>query len=291
MKPDINRVAILGMGLMGGSLGLALRALSSPPRVYGYARREESLRAAIDTGAIDHACTCPAEAVCEADVVVLCVPVLAMPALAAETMGHAAPDCVFTDVGSTKREVMALMDDHRINGLPQFVGSHPIAGSHMTGIGAARADLYRDATVVITPGDDALPGSVERLKQLWTLVGSRVVVMSPSEHDAMLARTSHLPHLVAAAVVETVLDDRLPDAALFCGSGFRDTTRVAAGSEELWHDICMTNRVAIDAALQRFSAVIGRLQRAVESGDSDALQDFLDSARRRRSGLDDEERT
>ena len=267
---------------MGASLGLAARARGVARAVVGYARRDVARKAAVEQGIVDEAFATPVEAVEDADLVVLCMPVLAIPECVAACRSHLKPGCVLTDVGSTKRELVSHMAAALRDADASFVGSHPIAGSHQTGMQSAREDLYQDATVVVTPAD-AAPGAVTAVEQFWTQLGSHVVQMPPDEHDRMVACTSHLPHLVAAALVEAVCSDGPP---VLCGTGFRDTSRIAAGSEDVWHDILKSNRDSVQAELGRFSEVLTNVQRMLAEEDFEGLRAFLGKCRELRLELD-----
>jgi prephenate dehydrogenase len=276
-------VSILGLGLMGGSLGLALKARGLAERVRGYARREETRQRALAAGAVDTAADRPEDAVRGADCVVLCVPVLSIPAVAAACLPALAPGCVVTDVGSTKAWLAGEMARLFAASPARFVGSHPIAGSDRTGLEAARANLYEGATVVVTPGGtEGETDAAEAVSRLWTSVGARIVRMAPDAHDRVIARTSHLPHVVAAMLVEAVWSGVEPEGRALCGSGFRDATRIAGGSEELWHDIVKSNRAALLDALGEFGAIAATVKQTIESGDFEGLREFLARNRRRR---------
>ena len=280
----MDTLAILGMGLMGGSLGLAARQRGAAARVQAYARREETRQAALAMGAADAVFESAAGAVAGADMVVLCVPVLRIPELLALCVGSLPENCIVTDVGSTKVELGAACETLLAGSGAAFVGSHPVAGSERTGIEAADAALYEGAVTVVTaePGGD--DEAVRRTRALWTAVGSEVVCMSPEAHDRLIARTSHLPHLVASTLVAAVLDEG-DEAARLCGSGFRDTTRVAGGSEEMWHDIVKSNRDSVQAELDRFAQKLDGVREWIRNEEYDALRAFLAHTRETRRRL------
>lgn len=286
MEPAPQHVAILGLGLMGGSLGLALKAGGFRGTVAAYARRPETLQLARRLGLADRLCPDPLEAVRDADLAVACVPVLAIPNLLAACRAGWKPGAVLTDVGSTKAEIQ-----RRIRGLLDrapvcYVGSHPVAGSEQQGLENARADLYRGATVVVTPAGDEPGGAVERVDALWKELGAVVYNMPPEEHDRVMARTSHLPHAVAALLAATVARDGEPERlGPFCGTGFRDTTRVAEGSPEVWRDIFESNRDHLAAELQAFAGQIRALADRLAARDGDGIQAVLDASRKQRRAL------
>ncbi len=278
----IESVAIIGMGLMGGSLGLALRARGVA--VHGYARRPEARAQALAGGFVDTVHETASAAVAGADLVVLCTPVLTMPALAREIRDSLKPGCIVTDVGSTKQWLDDELQEALDGSGAVYVGSHPMAGSEKVGMEAARADLYAGACVIITSDARSRDADVDRLHRFWKSVGASVTVMTPEIHDRMVARTSHLPHLVAALLVATVdRDDQ--QVFPFCGPGFRDTTRIAAGSEDVWHDIVKSNATAIRDELDNMRAGIDRLTAMIAAGDFEAVRALLADCRQQREAF------
>ena len=281
----MDKVAILGLGLMGGALGLALKARGGVT-VTGYARREATRLEALRLQAVDAVFADPAEAVRGADLAVLCVPVCSMPALAAACRGGLKPGCLVTDVGSTKA---LLTEEIRLSlrgSAAGFVGSHPIAGSEQQGLAAARADLYAGAVTIVTRDGSEPAEAVERICAVWRGVGSVVRVMDPAEHDRIMARTSHLPHVAAALVAATVgRANGTASLGAFCGPGFRDVTRVAEGSPEVWLDILQSNRPAVAEELKALQARLGAVLAALEGQDAAALRQFLEESRAARRAL------
>jgi prephenate dehydrogenase len=280
----MRQVAIIGLGLMGGSLGLALRQRKAA-RVVGYARRAETRREALRLGAADAVAESVAAAVRDAELAVFCTPVLTIPALLRESLPAVRKGCVITDVGSTKAELAAELEPACRAAGAAFVGSHPMAGSEQTGLNAARPDLYDGAVVAVTPGADPAREAVAAVIDVWTRVGARVIAIDPQEHDRLVARTSHLPHLIAALLVAAAARDGHPNLREFCGPGFRDTTRVAGGSPEMWHDIVKSNLAAVLAELRGYDARLQELVRLLERGDFDAVQRLLETSRAARDGL------
>ena len=250
-----------------------------------YARRAETRRYALAQGAADEAFDTPAEAVRNADVVVICTPVRSIPALAGECRTSMKAGCVVTDVGSTKEEVVRGMEALFRDGRQHFVGSHPMAGSEKTGMEAARADLYRNAVVAVTPSAASSEQAVRAVMDLWTSVGARAIGLDAKEHDRLVARTSHLPHLVAACLVASVGRELSGEVRGFCGTGFRDTTRIASGSADLWRDIVETNRAAVLAELQGCSKELQDVIAIIEKGDFEGLRVYLERARAVREKL------
>ena len=279
----MKKVAIIGLGLMGSSLGMALKKRGLV-RVSGYARREETRSLALEGGICDEVFDSPRDAVKDADIAVLCVPVLAMGDLVDDCVDVLPAGCVLTDVGSTKEEVCRLVGSKLTVSEAVFLGSHPIAGSDETGLESAREDLYDGAVVILTPEADTSEEVTESLRDLWTSVGSTVTMMAPSDHDKVIARTSHLPHLVASILVKSVLGESA-EACELCGSGFRDTTRIAGGSEDIWHDIVKSNSSAVLHELNEVSGILDRVKNLIEADDFEGLREFLAEARKLRREL------
>lgn len=279
--------SILGLGLMGGSLGLALKARGWDGRVAAYARRRETREKALRLGAADEVFDRPEDAVRGASVVVVCAPVLTIPDLVRRCAPCLGQGCAVTDVGSTKAWVVGACREALAGTGAKFVGSHPVAGSERAGLEAARADLYEGSITVVTR-DGADDAATARVADLWTAAGSRVVRLEADEHDRILARTSHLPHLAAALVALAAARGEAEEIAALrrlVGPGFRDTTRVAGGSPDVWHDIVRTNAAPILAELDALGAGLARLRAAVASGDFDRVREMLAGAAEARERL------
>jgi prephenate dehydrogenase len=283
----MNRISILGLGLMGGSLGLALKnSQSFRGKVCGCARRLETRKLALELNAVDEVFGDPAKAVEGADLTVLCVPILAIPELVKACKSGLKKGCILTDVGSTKAELAERIDPLLKGTEAAFVGSHPLAGSEQEGLAAARANLYEKAVVFVTPSDKHGGPAVERLKVFWENLGATVKIMTPDEHDRILARTSHLPHIAAALVSATVgRDGDLRQLGTYCGPGFRDTTRIAEGSPEVWHDIIRSNRKCLAGELAEFKCGLEGVLSMLERGAFDQLLRFLENGRSKRKQL------
>jgi prephenate dehydrogenase len=275
---DKYDIAILGVGLMGASLALGLKKRGHAGRILCYARREETRVRALADGVADAVFAEPADAVREADIVVVCVPIWTIAELAEQFVGALKPGAVVTDVGSTKSELLKTMGPLFSGSDACFVGSHPIAGSEKTGIDAGDPDLYEDRLTVVCPTDNTPADAEKAVRGLWEAVGSEVVNMSPSEHDAMLASTSHLPHMVAAALARSVANGCPAAKADFCGTGFKDTTRVASGSADMWVDIIDTNRAALEAELDRFHQELQGLIAVLRDGNQNDIRRWLEQA-------------
>lgn len=273
-----KNIAILGFGLMGASLALGLKKRGFKGRILGYARRAETCAQALKDGMADEVFDDPSAAVREADIVVICVPIWTIAKLAEQIVPALKPGAVVTDVGSTKSELLKNMESLFAGSDGHFVGSHPIAGSEKTGIDAGDSDLYEGRLTVVCPSADTPAEAEQSVVDLWKAAGSEVVEMSPDQHDAMLASTSHLPHMVAAALARSVANGDPARKADFCGTGFKDTTRVASGSADMWVDIIDTNRAALEAELDRFHVELQGLIKILRGGNSDDIRRWLEEA-------------
>ncbi|TAN38233.1 MAG: prephenate dehydrogenase/arogenate dehydrogenase family protein [Verrucomicrobia bacterium] len=282
----MEKVAIVGLGLMGGSLGLALKARGCCKVVAGYARREATRAEALRLKAVDAVFADPAEAVRGADLIVLCAPVFSLPALAAACRPGLRAGALVTDVGSTKAWLTEQIRLSLRGSNAVFVGSHPIAGSEQQGLAAALADLYQDAVTIVTSDGGESQAAVEKIGAFWRSVGSVVRVMNPAEHDRVMARTSHLPHVAAALVAATVgRTNGTEQIGAFCGPGFRDVTRVAEGSPEVWLDILQSNRPALAEELRALQDRLAEVLVELEHGNEAGLRQFLEDGRAARRAL------
>lgn len=279
MKP-LDTVAIVGVGLIGGSIGLALRQRGLVENVVGIGRRQVSLRIARRTGAVTQTTIDLAKGVAKAQLVIVCTPVAQIVGHVREAAKHCREGTLFTDAGSTKQAIVAALDE----GLPRgcrFLGSHPIAGSEKTGPSYAQADLFDGRVAVLTPTRNTRAEDFDLLEQFWQSLGSVVLQMSPEEHDRALAVTSHLPHLAAAALATTVSEKYFRVA----GTGILDTTRLAGGDVELWKQIVMSNRENVLAALEQFGACLTAMHSAIRNRDEADLERILTTAKKNRDAL------
>ena len=282
-----DTVAIVGVGLIGGSIGLALCKRKLAKHVIGIGRRESSLAEADRLGCVNRTTTNLANGVKAANLVVVCTPIDLIVQTVKDAAAHMPAGAFLTDAGSTKGNIVALAEEEVRKAAAAggrslaFVGSHPIAGSEKTGPEAAQADLFEGRVVVMTPTAHTDRGAVQEIEAFWQALGARVVRMSPDEHDAALARTSHLPHLVASALAAATPEELLPLTA----GGFLDTTRIAAGDIDLWRQIFLANGGHTLKALADFETVLSRLRRALESGDGAALAGLLTEGKRRRDAV------
>ena len=276
-EQGIRTIAIVGVGLLGGSAALAAKAHDPRIKVAGVGRRQASLDAALAVGAIDTAHFDAAEAVAGADLVILATPVGAFPQHLQAMAPALGPDTVVTDVGSTKGSVVrsAL---RALGTTGQFVGSHPMAGSELKGVAYSRADLFSGATCIVTPTAETPPHVVARVEAFWRMLGMRTVRMTPSAHDRAVARISHLPHALAGLLMLLPSKADLDIAA----TGFRDATRLAGGDPEMWRDIFLTNRVAVLGELEKFAHLLVELRDMIDNRDADGIEKLLTAAKTRR---------
>lgn len=275
-KDRIQHVTIIGVGLLGGSIGLALKSRFPRVQVAGVGRRQSSLNDAMRIGAIDTAHLDVAYVVGQSDVVILATPVGTFEEYLRAIRPLVKRGAMVTDVGSTKAVI--CRQARKILGPGVFIGSHPMAGSEKKGPTYARASMLRDATCILTPEADTPPALAQRARELWEALGMRVVSMTPPQHDRALARVSHLPHVLAGLLMMLPRDGELALSA----SGLRDTTRLASGDVEMWRDILVTNRAPIVAALDAYDKSLARLRGLIAAGDAKAIQRFLTAAKSRR---------
>ena len=271
-QPLIRRLCIIGVGLIGGSLARALREVGAVGKVIGAGRGENNLRTAVRLGVVDCYDVDVTRAVADADVVVVAVPLGAVLSVLRAIRPRLAPDCVLTDVGSAKGSVVA--DVKRIYGTvpPNFVPGHPIAGTEKSGVEASFATLFQRRRVILTPLPETAATAYRLIRQMWELTGAEVMNMGVRHHDAVLAATSHLPHVLAYTLVDTLarLDDRA-EVFRYAASGFRDFTRIASSDPQMWHDICIANREQLLEMITLFSGDLAQLAEAIRSDDRAAI--------------------
>lgn len=283
MSKTFQRVAVLGPGLMGGSLLMALRRKMPRVQLSAWARRAGALEDLQKRGLANDVSVDPVAAVAGADVVILCVPVEKMAELAARISDAVNPNALVTDVGSVKAPVIRELEKiFALHG--NFVGSHPMCGSEAAGIEAARADLYEGAVCAVTPGSHARPEMVGAAKEFWQALGASVIELSPGDHDRAAALVSHVPHVAASALVETLCGDD-PDFRKMCAGGFRDTTRVASGSPELWTGILSLNREEVARGIDELVGTLQKLQEALKRNDTAFVLELLRSAAAHRAQI------
>ena len=281
-----TRVAILGLGLIGGSLGLALRQVGSEQvEVTGFARRAATGELALQMGAVDKLADTPQAAVQDADFVFLCTPVLQMLPMAEAVLPVMKPGAVLTDVGSTKgwfvQKIRSLLPQHI-----HYIGGHPMAGRERSGMEAAQADLFRDKWFIFTPLPDTPPALMERLRQLIQLTGAKTAELDEQTHDQVTAVISHVPHVVAAGLVQLLRTQNNPAlTARFIGGGFRDTTRIASSDADMWADICITNGENIAAELDATVKLLGNMATMIRAGDRQGVHEYFTQAKQLRDAL------
>lgn len=278
-EPMFRQLGLIGCGLMGGSFALAVRQAGLVERVVGYSPTARSRDAALALGAIDTAVDTPAAAAHGSDLVLLALPVASTEATLRAICDALAPETLVMDVGSTKSDVVqaaAALGDAQ---LPWFVPAHPIAGKAQAGVAHAQADLYQNCLVVLTPGAGTNAQAVAKARQLWQALQSRVREMTPAAHDAGFAAVSHLPHLLAFALMNAITEQpNGADLLTLAGPGFRDFSRIAAGDPALWRDVLMANRVQVQEQSALFRTQLDALEHCLEHGDSAQLTTLISQA-------------
>ncbi|PHS02523.1 MAG: prephenate dehydrogenase [Blastopirellula sp.] len=274
--PKYDTIAIYGVGLIGGSIGLALRNGKLASRVIGIGRRESTLQQAADCGAIDEFTLDLAAGVAEAEIIVVCSPVQLIAEHVLAVSQNCRADALITDAGSTKQRIVAQLASG--TPVPQFIGSHPLAGSDKSGAENARADLFSGCTTIVTPTEKSNEQQLAALTQFWEAIGCTVKQMSPAEHDKALALTSHLPHVIASLLAASTPEELLPLTA----TGWADTTRIAKGDVQLWQQILDSNREPMLQALDNFAAMFGEFRQALASGDDAQFISILDQGKNHR---------
>jgi prephenate dehydrogenase len=270
------KLALIGVGLVGGSLASALREAGEVDQVIGYDTDPRALSTAIARGIVSGEATSAAAAAVEADVIIIATPVGAMRSTLASIASELQPDAVLTDVGSTK---CSVIEDARVTLGPaaaRFVPIHPIAGGERPGVEHADPDLFRGRLVISTPNASTDPQALARIEHLWSRVGAKIERLDPEEHDRIFAAVSHLPHLLAFALVAMIAQE--PDATAkfaHAGAGFRDFTRIAASSPEMWRDVCLANRDHLISELRSYRGGLDRLLAMIETGDAAALYEVF----------------
>ncbi|MGH8765684.1 MAG: prephenate dehydrogenase [Burkholderiales bacterium] len=275
-----ERVAVVGVGLIGGSFGLALKAAKRCGHVVGVGRSVANMNVALELGAIDSFELDAGKAVAHADLVLVATPVAQFSDVFNALKSNLKPGAILTDGGSTKRDVVAAARAALGERIAQFVPAHPIAGAEKSGAGAARADLFRDRRVVLTPLAENSPAKVQALQATWQALGAKTSTMDPQEHDAVFAAVSHLPHVLAYALVSDIA--QRPDAAKLFGyaaGGFRDFTRIASSHPEMWRDICTANGDQLLKEISSFTDELQKLEKMLRDKDAKQLEKLFTDAR------------
>jgi len=275
-----EKVAVIGVGLIGGSFGLALKVAKRCGQVVGTGRSAANMKTALQRGVIDSVEPDAATAVRDADLVLVSAPVAHFEKIFQEIRTNLKPDALVMDAGSTKRDVVAAARKGLAGRVKQFVPAHPVAGAEKSGAAAASAGLFRDRRVVLTPLVENLPATLEKAAAAWGACGARVSRMTPEEHDGIFAAVSHLPHLLAYALVNDV-SGRANAAQLFgyAAGGFRDFTRIASSHPEMWRDICVANSDQLLKEVIRFSRELEKIEKLLQNRDSTALEKLFADAR------------
>jgi prephenate dehydrogenase len=274
------KIVIFGVGLIGGSFALALKQAKVATHIIGVGRTRASLENALALGVIDAIGDANAVTLNDADLLLLAMPVGQMGDVMARIAPHLGADSIVTDAGSTKQDVVALAYQHLSAHMARFVPAHPIAGGEVSGVSAARADLYRHKKVVLTPLKENAAATIEKVRGFWQACGAEVREMPAAQHDAVFAAVSHLPHLLAYALVHDIANR--PDADVmfdFAASGFRDFTRIAGSHPEMWRDISLANRDALLKEIDSYMTEVSALRKLVEQRDAAGLEKLFDFAR------------
>ena len=278
-----RKTTIVGVGLLGGSLGLAIKKRALAGHVTGYVRRAASIAECLQAGAVDSCTRDLREAVSDADLIVLCTPLAQMRALLKEMLPALKRGAIITDVGSVKATVVKELEPLAAKAGAHFIGSHPMAGAEKTGVAAARVDLFNHAVCVVTPTKKSHKAALRTTEEFWKSIGARVMRLTPELHDQLVSRSSHLPHVAAATLANLVLDPAHPKSQpLLCANGFRDTTRIASGSPEMWRDIALANRKNLGRALDTFIRDLKKIQAVLKKGDEKAAEKFFEQGKKRR---------
>jgi len=275
----LKKIVIFGVGLIGGSVALALKKAGNTAQIVGVGRRQEHLQTALDLGVIDMATDDIRLALQDADLVLIATPVAQTPAILSVIKPHLNANTIITDAGSTKSDVLQYAEEALGSQLNQFIGGHPIAGAEKSGVTAAIADLYVNKNVVLTPTENTSPQAISLVTQLWQICGANVSKMLAADHDSIFAAVSHLPHLLAFALVNEIAS-RQNAAQLFsfAASGFRDFTRIAGSHPEMWRDITLANKTALLAELNAYQTQLAALTDMLKNDDAVGLQTLFEHA-------------
>ncbi|PLX85125.1 MAG: prephenate dehydrogenase/arogenate dehydrogenase family protein [Desulfuromonas sp.] len=285
-QPLIPKLAVIGVGLIGGSLALSLKSAGAVGEVIGIGRGLPNLEKALELGVVDRITRDPGEGVGDADLVFLATPVLTLPEMAAAVLPRMKPGAVLTDGGSVKKSVVAAIEPLVPEGV-HFVPGHPIAGTEKSGAEAAFATLYQNRRCILTPTERTDRNALALVHRVWETAGSEVVVMDVDKHDRVLAAISHLPHMVAYSLVNAMGSyDRYEENILeYSAGGFRDFTRIASSDPTMWRDIAMTNRDALVEMMERFETTFAELKEDVRSGDGSRLFEFFLRSKKSRDAI------
>ncbi len=284
--PLINKLTIIGVGLIGGSLARALRAKGEVGEIVGVGRGAPNLRRAVELGVIDRYTHDPVAGVEGADMVFLSIPVCSIAAMTERIAPALAAGCIVTDGGSVKGKIVAACEPLMQPGT-HFVGGHPIAGTEKSGVDASFATLYQGRRCIITPTPNTDSAALDRVSRMWECTGAEVVLMDTAKHDRVVAAISHLPHMVAYALVNAVGDyDRFDESILkYSAGGFKDFTRIASSDPVMWRDIAMMNREGVLELMDFFTGYLAELRTFVEKSDARGLEDFFARSKKKRDAI------
>lgn len=278
-NPVLNKLVIFGVGLIGGSVALALKKAGNSPHIVGVGRSQESLQTAHALGVIDIATSNISDAMQNADLILIAAPVAQMPSILQSIKPYLGSNTVITDAGSTKGDVLQCAEKILGSQYPQFIGGHPIAGAEKSGVAAAMADLYLNKNVVLTPTKSTSANAIVCVKQLWQTCGANVSEMTAETHDSIFATVSHLPHLLAFALVDEIASRKnAAELFSFAASGFRDFTRIAGSHPEMWRDISLANKDALLNELISYETELSKLKTMLQSEDAAGLQALFERA-------------
>lgn len=283
MEDGFKTVSIVGVGLIGGSLALALKEKKLTQKIIGYGRNEQRLKEALKLGIID-SYTTSFKDVCQAELIVLATPTGIFESIIMDMIKHIREETIIIDVGSVKKSVIDIFERILPKGV-YFVGTHPIAGSEKTGFENARGDLFKKAKVIITPTENTNKSALERITNLWQKLGAQVEFMSAEHHDKVYALVSHLPHLICFCMVNTV-SEMDKSFINYAGSGFKDATRIAKSSPEVWRDIFLMNDKNILECLEVFIKNIEKIKNMLYKKDSEQIEKFIEKAKKLRQEID-----
>jgi prephenate dehydrogenase len=281
---QFQKITIIGVGLLGGSIGLAAKKRGLAREVAGFVRRAVSLKECEKAGAMDFATTDLLAAVSNADLIILCTPLAQMRPLVEQFLPALKRGAIVTDVGSVKAGVVRELESLVQKSGAHFVGAHPMAGGEKNGVAAARADLFQKAVCILTPTKKSNAAAIRKVGQFWKSLGARVLKLDVAQHDLLVSRSSHLPHVVAATLANFVLNPASPKTqSQLCATGFRDTTRIASGSPGIWRDIALANQKNLTKSLDAYISELEKFQRALKKSDAKTIAKFFEQARQRRN--------
>ena len=285
----VERLAIIGVGLIGGSFGRALRDASAVNEIIGYGRNPANLSRAVELGLVDRWSTVLSDAVAEAEVVMVATPVGVMSGLFQQLAEAVSPTCIVTDAGSVKKKVVEAARVSLGHSTARFVPGHPIAGRERSGVEAAAGDLFKGHKVILTPTPDTDPDALAQITALWQTTGAQLMNMSPERHDRLLALTSHLPHMLAYALVNLLAGQKQDEGECFelAAGGFYEISRIASSDPVMWRDICLQNADELLVRMGEYQKIMDRLAALVRSKDAEGLEQIFRRARSARSGLED----